>query len=52
MGPPGSRLLDDELSRPATDDPAVLAALAEVADGYMDAVAGLFDYDPDLRVER
>ena len=46
------KILDDELTRPVLDDPTVQGALAEVFDSYPALVDGLFDDDPDLRIDR
>ncbi len=45
-------IVDRELAEPFAGDPELEAAFAEVADGYPDLVEGLFDDDPDLRVDR
>ena len=43
-------ILDAELADPGPPDAELQAALAALADGYDDLVAGLFDDDPDLRI--
>ena len=45
-------IIDRELARslPLGDD--VVAALRDLADGYHEATQGLFDDDPDLRIDR
>lgn len=46
------RIIDQELSTLAPLDDASTSALVALADAYHDVVEGLFDEDPDLRVER
>lgn len=45
-------IIDQELSRPSTPDGEVEEALGVLADEYHRAVDGLFDDDPDLRIDR
>lgn len=44
-------ILDAGLADPGPVDADLQAALAALADGYDDLVAGLFDDDPDLRID-
>jgi hypothetical protein len=44
-------IIDRELARLGPVEPDAEAALRLVADGYQEAVAGLFDDDPDLRID-
>ena len=45
-------IIDQELARPVGElDPDLEATFRLMADGYDTAVAGLFDADPDLRIE-
>ena len=46
------RIIDQELATPAPLDDASASALVALAGAYHDVVEGLFDEDPDLRVER
>ncbi len=44
-------MLDAGLADPGPADSALQDAIAALADGYHDLVAGLFDDDPDLRID-
>ncbi len=44
-------ILDAGLAEPAPADDALRRAFATLADGYDDLVSGLFDDDPDLRID-
>lgn len=45
-------ILDRELSLPSSLDETTQAALASLAEIYLDEVEGMFDDDPDLRIPR
>jgi hypothetical protein len=45
-------IIDRELAKPQSVDSAVQGALGQLADDYHDLIAGLFDDDPDLRIDR
>ena len=44
-------ILDAALAEPAPADDELHAAFAALADRYDELVAGLFDADPDLRID-
>lgn len=44
-------ILDESLQAPHPADDALRAELVRLADGYDVLVAGLFDDDPDLRID-
>ena len=46
------RIIDQELSRTPGVDEAATTAMASLSDQYIQTIAGLFDEDPDLRIER
>jgi metal-responsive CopG/Arc/MetJ family transcriptional regulator len=45
-------IIDRELAKPQSLDTAVQEVLGQLADDYHDLIAGLFDDDPDLRIDR
>lgn len=45
-------ILDRDLERSGPLDAQAEVALGQVADAYLDAIDGLFDDDPDLRIDR
>lgn len=45
-------IIDRDLARTSPIDPEAAAALAELAELYDEITDGLFDDDPDLRIER
>ncbi|MHB1854713.1 MAG: ribbon-helix-helix domain-containing protein [Acidimicrobiales bacterium] len=45
-------IIDQELSRPRIPDSELEELFGTFADSYQRAVAGLFDDDPDLRIDR
>ncbi len=44
-------ILDESLRAPSPADDELRVAFATLADGYDELVAGLFDDDPDLRID-
>ena len=44
-------ILDAELGEPEPVDPQVQAAFAALADRHVELLGGLFDDDPDLRID-
>lgn len=46
------RIVDDALADEPAQSAELDAAFAALADDYEDLVAGLFDDDPDLRIDR
>jgi metal-responsive CopG/Arc/MetJ family transcriptional regulator len=46
------QIIDRALQEPEPMTTEIQAQLAEIADSYHEIVAGLFDDDPDLRIDR
>lgn len=46
------QIIDRALQEPEPIAPEVQARLAEMADSYHEIVGGLFDDDPDMRIDR
>ncbi|HXH59545.1 CopG family transcriptional regulator [Iamia sp.] len=45
-------IIDRDLEAPRAIDPEVAAGFAELADLYDEITEGMFDDDPDVRIER